>query len=64
MTLRKIGTDNIVKYVSKPIHSESEKSHYLEHKTASTLRKQNKKLSQNNKSFLKNITGGGLKTAK
>ena len=54
MTLRKITIDNSVRYIPKNNKTKTTK--------AGTLpRKQNKKTSQNNKKFLKNISASGFK---
>ena len=60
MTLRKITIDNSVRHM--PI-SEKTKQRDIKPKTkkaASLLRKQNKKFSQNNKKFLKNMAANGF----
>ena len=54
MTLRKITTDNSVRYVPK---NEKPKTT----KAGSIPRKQNKIISQNSKKFLKNISASGVK---
>ena len=54
MTLRKITIDNSVRYVPK-----SEQT-----KVGSIPRKQNKKISQNNKKFLNNVSASGFKLLK
>ena len=51
MTLRKITIDNSVRYI--PVIEKT--------KAGSLSRKQNKKPSQNNKKFLKNISASGFK---
>ena len=61
MTLRKITIDNSVRYIPT---SEKTKEKELRPKTTkagSLSRKQNKKPSQNNKKFLKNISASGFK---
>ena len=62
MTLRKLTIDYSVKYVSTDSNSKSESSPKdFNPKTASFLKKQNKKLSQNNKKFIQGfITGEGF----
>ena len=61
MTLRKITIDNSVRYI--PIAEKMrEKDIKLKTRKAGSLpRKQNKKPSQNNKKFLKNISASGFK---
>ena len=53
MTLRKITIDNSVRYIPK---SEQPKTI----KAGSLPRKQNKKISQNSKKFLKNVAASGF----
>ena len=62
MTLRKITVDNSVGYI--PINEKAkEKDIKLKTTKAGSLpRKQNKKPSQNNKKFLKNISASGFAT--
>ena len=57
MTLRKINIDNSVRYIPK-----SEQTR--ENKTKTIHRKQNKKISQNNKNFLNNVSASGFKLLK
>ena len=60
MTLRKITIDNSVRYISK---SEQPKEREIKPKTikaGSLPRKQNKKISQNIKKFLKNVAASGF----
>ena len=57
MTLRKITIDNSVRYIPK-----SEQTR--DNKTKTTPRKQNKKISQNNKKFLNNVSASGFKLLK
>ena len=57
MTLRKITIDNSVRYIPK-----SEQTR--ENKAKTIPRKQNKKLSQNNKKFLNNVSASGFKLLK
>ena len=57
MTLRKITIDNSVRYIPK-----SEQTR--ENKTKTIPRKQNKKVSQNNKKFLNNVSASGFKLLK
>ena len=54
MTLRKITINNSVRYIPKS-------EQMIENKTKTIPRKQNKKISQNNKKFLNNISASGLK---
>ena len=64
MSLRKKAIDNNVKHVSKTILLQSKNSHDPEQKTASLLRKQIKKLSQNNEKCSKNKTGERVETSR
>ena len=57
MTLRKITIDNSVQYIAK-----SEQTR--ENKAKTIPRKQNKKISQNNKKFLNNVSASGFKLFK
>ena len=60
MTLRKITIDNSVRYIPK---SEQPKEREIKPKTikaGSLPRKQNKKISQNSKTFLKNVAASGF----
>ena len=57
MTLRKITIDNSVRYIPK-----SEQRG--ENKTKTIPRKPNKKISQNNKKFLNNVSASGFKLLK
>ena len=64
MTLRKITFDNSVRYVPK---SEQTKERVSKPKTTtagSIPRKQNQKISQNNKKFLNNVSASGFKLLK
>ena len=63
MTLRKITIDNSVRYVPK---SERTKERVSKPKTkaGSIPRKQNQKVSQNNKKFLNNVSASGFKLLK
>ena len=58
MTLRKITIDNSVKYIPATNKSLSGSSHNYKPKTVSSPGKQNKKLSRNNKKFVKDIVLG------
>ena len=57
MTLRKINIDNSLRYIPK-----SEQTR--ENKTKTISRKQNKKISQNKKKFLNNVSASGFKLLK
>ena len=57
MTLRKITIDNSVRYIPKS-------EQMSENKTKTFSHKQNKKISQNNKKFLNNISASGFKLLK
>ena len=59
MVLRKITNDNSVRYIPKSEQMREIKTKTL--KAGSLPRKQNKKPSQNNKKFLKNISASGFK---
>ena len=64
MTLRKITIDNSVRHIPK---SEQPKEREIKPKTTkagSLPRKQNKKISQNNKKFLNNVSASGFKLLK
>ena len=63
MTLRKITIDNSVRYIPKS-EQIKEKEIKPKIKAGSLPRKQNKKPSQNNKKFLKNISASGFKYLK
>ena len=58
MTLRKITIDNSVKYIPQSEQTQERDSKPNTIKNNSLPRKQNKKLSQNNKKLIKNITAG------
>ena len=62
MTLRKITIDNSVRYIPKSEQMRENKTKTI--KTDSLPRKQNKKISQNNKKFLKNVSPSGFKLLK
>ena len=62
MTLRKITIDNSVGYNPKSEQMRENKTKTL--KTDSLPRKQNKKISQNNKKFLNNVSASGFKLLK
>ena len=57
MTLRKITIDNSVRSIRKS-------EQMSENKTKTIPRKQNKKISQNNKKFLNNVSASGFKLLK
>ena len=57
MTLRKITIDNSVRFIPKS-------EQMIENKTKTIPRKQNKKISQNNKKFLNNVSASGFKLLK
>ena len=57
MTLRKITIDNSVRYIPK---SEQTKEIKPVSGGKSNLRKQDKKISKNNKKFVKDFTAGGF----
>ena len=61
MTLRKITIDNSVRYVAKSEQTKEKEIKPKKTKAGSLPRKQNKKPSQNNKKFLKNISASGFK---
>ena len=62
MTLRKITIDNNVRYIPKSEQTRENKTKTI--KAASLPRKQNKKISQNNKKFLNNVSASGFKLLK
>ena len=62
MTLRKITIDNSVRYIPKSQQMRENKTKTI--KSDSLPRKQNKKISQNNKKFLKNVSASGFKLPK
>ena len=57
MTLRKITIDNSVRYIPKSEQMGENKTM----KTDSLPRKQNKKISENKKKFLNNVSASGFK---
>ena len=59
MTLRKITFDSSVRYIPKTDQIEGGFIKPNKRKNNSVPRKQNKKLSQNNKKFIKDSIGGG-----
>ena len=62
MALRKITIDNSVRYIPKSEQTRENKTKTI--KTGSIPRKQNKKISQNNKKFLNNVSASGFKLLK
>ena len=62
MTLRKITIDNSVRYIPKFEQTRENKTKTI--KVGSIPRKQNKKISQNNKKFLNNVSASGFKHLK
>ena len=64
MTLRKITIDNSVRFVPKSEQTKEKFSKPKTTKVGSIPRKQNKKISQNNKNFLKNVSASGFKLLK
>ena len=64
MTLRKIIIDNSVRYVPKSEQTKERVSKPKTTKVGSIPRKQNKKISQNNKKFLNNVSASGFKLFK
>ena len=64
MTLRKITIDNSVRYVPKSEQTKERVSKPKTTKAGSIPRKQNQKISQNNKRFLNNVSASGFKLFK
>ena len=64
MTLRKITIDNSVRYIPKIEQTKEKNSKPKTIKAGSLPRKQNKKPSQNNKIFLKNVASSGFAVLK
>ena len=62
MTLRKITIDNSVRLIPKSEQTRENKTKTI--KADSLPRKQNKKISQNNKKFLNNVSASGFKLLK
>ena len=60
MTLRKITIDNSVRYIPKNEQTKEKNSKPKTIKAGSLPRKQNKKPTQNNKKFLKNVAANGF----
>ena len=63
-TLRKITIDNSVRYIPKNEKTKEREIKPKAIKAGSLPRKQNKKISQNNKKFLKNVSASGFKLLK
>ena len=61
MTLRKITIDNSVRYIPITEKTKEKETKSKKIKAGSLPRQQNKKPSQNNKKFLKNISASGFK---
>ena len=64
MTLRKITIDNSVRYVPKSEQTKERVSKPKTTEAGSIPRKQNQKISQNNKKFLNNVSASGFKLLK
>ena len=64
MTLRKITIDNSVRYIPKTEQTKEKNIKAKTTKAGSLPRKQNKKPSQNNKKFLKNVAASGFAVLK
>ena len=64
MTLREITIDNSVRYMPKNEQTKEKNSKPKAIKAGSLPRKQNKKPSQNNKKFLKNVAASGFAVLK
>ena len=64
MTLRQITFDNSVRYVPKSEQTKERVSKPKTTKAGSIPRKQNQKISQNNKKFLNNVSASGFKLLK
>ena len=62
MVLRKITIDNSVRYIPKSEQTRENKTKTV--KAGSIPREQNKKISQNNKKFLNNVSASGFKLLK
>ena len=62
MTLRKITIDNSARYIPITEKTEEKENKPKKIKAGSLPRKKNKKQSQNNKKFLKNISASGFIT--
>ena len=64
LVLRKITIDNSVRHIPKSEQTKGKEIEPKTRKTGSLARKQSKKISQNNKKFLKNISALGFKYLK
>ena len=64
MTLRKITIDNSVRYIPKNEQTKEKEIKPKKTKAGSLPRKQNKKSSQSNKKFLKNVAASGFAVLK
>ena len=62
MVLRNITVDNSVRYIPKSEQMRERKLQSI--KAGSLPRKRNKKISQNNKTFLKKVSASGFKLLK
>ena len=60
MTLRKITIDNSVRYIPKSEQTKEREIKPQTTKAGSLPRKQNKKISQKSKKFLKNVAASGF----
>ena len=60
VTLRKITTDNNVRYIAITEKTKEREIKPKTRKAGSLPRKQNKNISQNNKNFLKKVTASGF----
>ena len=63
MTLQKLAIDNSVRYVSKDDHLNSKQAALVKPNTKKKI-VSDKKLSQNNKNFNKNVTAEGIRILK
>ena len=61
MTLRKMTIDNSVRYVPKSEQTKERVSKPKTTKIGPIPRKENQKISQNNKKFLNNVSASGFK---
>ena len=64
MTLRKITVDNSVRYIPVSEQPREKDIKPKKIKASSLPRKQNKKISQNSKKFLKNVAASGFAVLK
>ena len=60
MGLRKITSDNSLRYIPKSEQTKEEDSKPKTTKASSLSRKQNKNISRNSKKFVKDFAAGGL----